>query len=224
MDRRKFYDLQADINQNTNLLSQTLSENQQLNYNSLCDSLNLLLGISSPCTNYQVALPISLLKFNGTHDDNKNILSWSSATEVNSEKYVVQRSTDAKIFEEIGIVQAGGNTNEIQNYQFTDEGVTERLYYYRLNMVDSDGKSALSHIISVTNNMVIGHFDVLQNPSNSILTIQYKDGALMHDTDVKLYDTKRQTDMADYPIQGAKYGLSRYQNFSKWYVRAYSPK
>lgn len=44
-----FYDLQADINQNNDLLTQTLTPTQLNNFNFLCDSLNALLGTNT-CT------------------------------------------------------------------------------------------------------------------------------------------------------------------------------
>ena len=45
----EFYDLQADINQNNNLLGQSLTATQQMNHDMLCDTLDHLLGTKFMC-------------------------------------------------------------------------------------------------------------------------------------------------------------------------------
>jgi hypothetical protein len=55
-------------------------------------------------------LPVELLSFAGKNIDPKtNHLTWETATEINSDYFQIERSTDADHFEKIGQIKAAGN-------------------------------------------------------------------------------------------------------------------
>jgi len=93
-------------------------------------------------------LPVELVSFIGEEDNCEVHLSWTTATEENSDYFEVQRSWDGLSFQEIGRVQSAGNSNIMLNYNFTDTevGLTN---YYRLKQVDFDGAVEYSEIIRV---------------------------------------------------------------------------
>jgi hypothetical protein len=97
-------------------------------------------------------LPISLIDFKGEHINNTNVLSWSTATEVNNKGFQVQYSFNGKDFKDLGFVsskQNNGNSSAVLNYQFTDSKNTGGNVYYRLVQTDKDGQTSLSKIILV---------------------------------------------------------------------------
>lgn len=97
-------------------------------------------------------LPISLIDFKGEHINNSNVLSWSTATEINNKGFRVQYSFNGKDFKDLGFVnskQNSGNSSAVLNYQFTDSKNTEGNVYYRLVQIDKDGKSNFSKVILV---------------------------------------------------------------------------
>jgi len=97
-------------------------------------------------------LPVSLIDFKGENINGNNVLSWSTATEINNKGFQVQYSIDGKNFQNIGFVnskQQSGNSASVLNYQFTDSKYTSGNAYYRLVQVDKDGKSNFSKIILI---------------------------------------------------------------------------
>lgn len=100
-------------------------------------------------------LPVELTKFSGTARNKTNILSWETASELNSDHFVLQRSatTDSESFEALGTVKAAGQSLQTNTYQFTDEQPLP-VSYYRLKAVDFDGSFEYSKIIVLKNNDV----------------------------------------------------------------------
>lgn len=106
------------------------------------------------------ALPIKLTDFDVTKLDGQRAsdLRWVSSSEVNASHYEIERSEDGINFFNVGMVTAIGNSNWRQQYQFLDNTLplTRNLtdiYYYRLKMVDLDGKFEYSEIRSVRFNL-----------------------------------------------------------------------
>lgn len=96
-------------------------------------------------------LPIELIKFEVEKSINCNILKWSTATETNSEKFQILRSTDATNFNYITEVAAAGESNTLRNYSVEDCNPAKSINYYRLNEIDRDKSNQLSNIIAVDN-------------------------------------------------------------------------
>jgi hypothetical protein len=97
-----------------------------------------------------IPLPVELTRFAGRIDGSSVQLSWQTASEQNSDQFIVTRSTDNRNFEPIGQLNAAGNSNDIRNYTFTDARLpTESQLYYRLEQVDLDGTMTPSRIISL---------------------------------------------------------------------------
>ncbi|MFN3875085.1 MAG: M36 family metallopeptidase, partial [Flavobacteriales bacterium] len=95
------------------------------------------------------SLPVQLLTFEGRSVPEGVLLEWSSANEVNSSHYDVERSPDARSWATIGTVMAQGASQQRSAYAFLDERPLIGAGYYRLRMVDADGAAAWSGIIAV---------------------------------------------------------------------------
>lgn len=97
-------------------------------------------------------LPVKLLEFSGRNSGSRNLLQWTTATEINSDYFIIERSRDAQAYETIGRVNTSGfSTTEI-NYFFTDLSPLNGINYYRLVMTDRSGKAEYSKIISINMN------------------------------------------------------------------------
>lgn len=90
------------------------------------------------------AIPVELVYFGARQVNKSTALSWQTAAEQNSKRFDVERSTDGVRFVKIGSVQAAGNSNQLKKYGFTDPYPEQGINYYRLRLVDHDGKSTLS--------------------------------------------------------------------------------
>jgi hypothetical protein len=124
-------------------------------------------------------LPIELLSFTGYNDGEVNVLNWTTASEINSLKFEIEKSYDATNFEYIGEKLAAGNSNIPVDYTFNDENPQVGDNYYRLKMYDTDGTFKYSEIINIKlgeNNTAIndGIVKIYPNPTNGLLNIQYQ--------------------------------------------------
>ena len=66
-------------------------------------------------------------------------IEWATASEVNNNYFVVERSKNAIHFEEVGTVQGAGNSNSIRNYELYDRKPYIGTSYYRIKQVDFNG-------------------------------------------------------------------------------------
>jgi hypothetical protein len=97
-------------------------------------------------------LPVKLTDFTVALKTNDALLQWSTAQELNTKNFTIQRSYDAQHFEDIGMVQAAGTSSNRHAYSFTDAGIInsgKTIVYYRLLITDKDGKSQNSSVISL---------------------------------------------------------------------------
>ncbi len=95
-------------------------------------------------------LPVTLVYFEATTEQRAVALNWETATEVNSQSFVVERSSGAEPWEAVGApVTAAGNSTQPLKYQHWDEQPALGWNYYRLRQLDLDGTETLSGVASV---------------------------------------------------------------------------
>lgn len=94
-------------------------------------------------------LPVEFSKFEGKKDGKKVAIQWQTASEINNDRFEIERSSDARKFETIGSVKGEGNSLKLNDYSFMDDAPLNGINYYRLKQVDIDGKSAYSRMLSV---------------------------------------------------------------------------
>ncbi|MEI7978717.1 MAG: T9SS type A sorting domain-containing protein [Bacteroidota bacterium] len=99
-------------------------------------------------------LPVKLTTFNGKLVNADAILNWNTASEINANSFVVERSIDGVNFEGLGKVKAAGNSSSLKSYKYADVNALAlvnkfSVVYYRLKMVDNDGSFEYSKTIEV---------------------------------------------------------------------------
>ena len=115
-----------------------------------------------------VVLPVNIISFTGAKVNSSNVLSWKTGNELNTLAFEVEKSTDGVSFTKIGTVTASGSNS---NYSFTD-GSVNSVNYYRLRIVDIDGRVTYSKTIVLRENgssIVLN--SVRPNPFHNDLTI-----------------------------------------------------
>jgi len=127
-------------------------------------------------------LPVELAGFTALPSGQKIDLKWSTKTEVNSYKFVVERSLKTEdgsqnaLWEAVGEVNASGNSNSPKEYSFSDKNLADGKYSYRLKMIDNDGTFEYSPVVEVEVE-VPNTFALSQNypnPFNPVTQIQYQ--------------------------------------------------
>ncbi|MTI21462.1 T9SS type A sorting domain-containing protein, partial [Fulvivirga sp. RKSG066] len=121
-------------------------------------------------------LPVELLNFEGFVKDEVVSLNWSTASEVNNERFDIQRSVDGVNFETIAAIAGKGDSQKLINYDYTDINPIFGTSYYRLQQVDFDGDINHSPIISV--NFEIAEINIHPNPvDEETFRVQLKVGS-----------------------------------------------
>jgi len=97
-------------------------------------------------------LPVKFLTFNIAREHNNVMIQWSTASEINSREFEVQRSSNGSTWTTIAVVDAAGTTTTTQQYSYTDNGVNLSVVYYRIRQVDISGSATLSVVRSLNMN------------------------------------------------------------------------
>lgn len=103
------------------------------------------------CEYITISLPVELIDFSVEKDGNNNILTWKTASEINSDYYILENSTDGYNFKMVALLPGAGNTNTITDYKATHIYPEKSINYYRLIQVDINGVYDVFDIISVDN-------------------------------------------------------------------------
>ncbi|QDA58605.1 T9SS type A sorting domain-containing protein [Hymenobacter jejuensis] len=121
------------------------------------------------------ALPVELKQFVATAIRLDALLTWSTATERNNDRFEIERSLDGKTFEKIGSVKGQGNSTHATEYRYTDTNAARwsaKPIYYRLRQVDFDGVSAFSPVRFVTfDKQVLTAVALYPNPAHGAATL-----------------------------------------------------
>lgn len=113
-------------------------------------------GISNISSQYVIGCngvtPVELIHFSAVRSGKDAMLTWSTASEENNDRFEIERSLDGIHFEKVGIVKGSGNSVQMLTYHYLDKNVSNRKIYYRLLQVDVDGSSAYSNVIVLESN------------------------------------------------------------------------
>lgn len=121
-------------------------------------------------------LPIELLYFKAKlSSNNVTQLNWSTASEQNSNYFMIEKSNDGIQFFDFKKVKAAANSTSIINYETIDENPFEGYTYYRLREVDFNNDEQYSDIETVywtkdKNEQVI----LFPNPTNGITQLNIR--------------------------------------------------
>ena len=100
-----------------------------------------------------VPLPVELISFEGFNTEKGNLLIWKTASEHNSDYYLIESSTTGEFNENsvIGQKIAAGNSTELIEYSFLDVNFSKQINYYRITQVDFDGNFKIYGPIAINN-------------------------------------------------------------------------
>lgn len=150
-------------------------------------------------------LPVELIDFKVFKKGNMSAVVWETASERNADFFQIECSVDARLFTSIGQVKAHGTTSETHKYTFTDDKPEKGINYYRLKMMDADGKYEYSKTVSIIHNSDKSKIWVYPNPVNAQLTLEREntEGGSLFDIQItdalgKVYFNARNIDNRQY--------------------------
>lgn len=141
------------------------------------------------------ALPVGLKNFRLQSKESEVELFWETESELNSDRFEIERSANGSDFARIGNTPAKGSSSELQYYRFLDSGPLNGLSYYRLKMIDLNGSSRYSAIIS--NKINVTEVQIVPNPNNGSFLVSGLNGIntlKLFDLQGKLVQSKESND------------------------------
>jgi hypothetical protein len=147
----------------------------------------------------QSSLPVLLNAFTAKKVNNQVVLSWNTDFEKDFSHFVVQKSLNGVDYTDAGIIFTDGNGNSTirKEYTFKDDlkNITSGLVYYRLKMVDLDGKYEQSdvRIIKINEDNAARSITVYPNPVVSDLRITMASGWQDKAVHIQIIDSNGQS-------------------------------
>ena len=134
-------------------------------------------------------LAVKLLSFNtAVLDDKKVSLRWRVENDQDADHYKLERSPDGLEFKEVGLLFPK-NVTTATEYSFTDQKPIVGVSYYRLKMVNINGKVEYSSVSVVhIGKQSIGILTVMPNPAQSTMVIQVDGKALNGAERIRIFD------------------------------------
>jgi hypothetical protein len=90
------------------------------------------------------AVPLKLTSFSVVKESKTGKLSWTTAQEINTQSFIIERAPGNGAFKAIATINAAGNSDNALTYSFTDMHPLPGVNIYRLRMLDKDNKITFS--------------------------------------------------------------------------------
>ncbi|HEY6505198.1 MAG TPA: T9SS type A sorting domain-containing protein [Chitinophagaceae bacterium] len=112
------------------------------------------------------SLPLRWISFEAKPVNSDVQLLWKTASEENTDYFIIQRSDNGANYYDIGLVNAVGTGGN--QYLFTDIAAMKKAgvkkWYYRIKCIDIDTKASISRVVTVKVDKNVTQVQVLPNP------------------------------------------------------------
>lgn len=113
------------------------------------------------------------MALSGESESGYNTLKWTSSSEFNVDKYIIERSENGSDYVEIGNLEAQGLSLEALNYQFEDMQPLTGTAYYRVKLVRNNGTTISSNTLAIEQQFM-NELEIVKafpNPADDNLTV-----------------------------------------------------
>jgi hypothetical protein len=111
------------------------------------------------------ALPVNFLFVDATYTEGRVEVVWATTTAEDNTHFVISRSSDGVLFEDIGTVNVTGTSSTITSYSFMDKDPSSGNVYYQVREITETGTSSSSQTVSVLSEEI--NCLLFPNPSQS---------------------------------------------------------
>lgn len=135
-------------------------------------------------------LSVEFLDLAAIRNEGINTLTWRVAGETNTLEYVIERSNEGSSFTGIGHVPYQVGTSSINQYTFSDNGVTSTgTVYYRIREASASGNNSYSKVIALRMEGLASQLTVFPNPAKTSATVSFV-AVASGDVSLRLFDLK----------------------------------
>lgn len=120
------------------------------------------------------SLPVVGMELQAKQNGSAVELKWSTQQEINTDKFILQKSTDGKIWNSTYSVNAAGTSSTTLYYTTKDYNPYNPETYYRLIQMDKDGKFTHSNTARIKINSMTTTTTIMAhpNPFLSVITLE----------------------------------------------------
>jgi hypothetical protein len=115
-----------------------------VNPNSMCATATIYISVG-----LGTFLPVNLSQFSGRRSGPDNLLQWTTEQENGLDHFDLENATDNSNFTRIGRITAKGNCGSPIIYSFVHRNTPSGVNYYRLRLVNNDGKLVFSPVVAI---------------------------------------------------------------------------
>jgi Secretion system C-terminal sorting domain len=117
-----------------------------------------------------IVLPVSAINVQAIPTKTYNAINWQTTDEINLRNFIVEKSIDGINFFAIGNSIANGNNS---SYAFKDYALEKQSVYYRIVIVNNDGKISNSNIVKLTNDISTNTIKCYPRLAQNKITIEW---------------------------------------------------
>jgi trimeric autotransporter adhesin len=121
----------------------------------------------------QIPLPVSLTAFAADVQQCESHLNWTITNAVNFSHFIIEQSKDGRNFVSVGKILYA---KDVYDYSYIDKVSDAGTTFYRLKLVDIDGKNQYSNVVSVQSNCKDAGVKVYPTISNRTIYVSLPEG------------------------------------------------
>ena len=181
---------------------------------AITNSIAIQLTLYTDTIDYGIVLPVTIINLKAQQQGSIIKIDWASLTEINIDRFEIQRSINANDFVSLGSITPKGSGIQISNYTFNDIKPLMGNNYYRIQGVDKDGKKVLSKTVLVNFSNYKTVTVIYPNPAKNIFHIQTtgKSTFILTDQQGKVYITKTINENGEIDVSQLTAGLYYLKN------------
>ena len=134
-------------------------------------------------------LPVELLSFDVSAEDEVVVAEWTTASEINNDFFTLERSSDGSYWEAVDSVKGHGNSSTIQSYESIDITPVNGRSYYRLKQADFDGSLTYSRVRSVVVTLENTDVSFFPNPNTGRTFFMRSPEPLESSSTIEIHDS-----------------------------------
>ncbi len=135
------------------------------------------------------ALPVTMLDFAANCNEKSEVdIKWTTASEQNSQSFIVEKSRDLLQWQYVTTLDAAGNSNYNIDYSTIDNAPFNGVSYYRLLQLDFNGTEVIYGPISVSCANSSNGMVVFPSPNNGNFTVEISTDENLNDSELVIID------------------------------------
>lgn len=135
----------------------------------------------------EVSLPVELTDLKATRHRSDIQLDWTTETERDNDYFVVEHSTNGTDFSTIKTLEGAGTSSERHSYSYTHTRPVAGDNYYRLRMMDTEGKEAYSNVVVEKFTSTLNETSIFPQPATEQAKI-YISSSIQESATMQVYD------------------------------------